>query len=76
MNTFRLLPGLTIVMALNSCGDKTPQPQKISYQAFHVTDSKDTINRINENGKQGLWVYEKADGSSTDTVYKDGIPQK
>lgn len=75
MKTFRLFLSFTIILTINSCGDKTPHAEKTNYNAFHVTDNKDTINRINEKGKQGLWVYKKADGSSTDTVYKDGIPQ-
>ena len=33
------------------------------------------INQVNEKGKQGLWVYKKTDGSTLDTIYKNGIPQ-
>ena len=65
---------MTATFALVSCDNKSPKAT-MYYDGYSRTNDGDTINRITEKGKQGLWVYKKADGSHTDTLYKDGVPQ-
>lgn len=72
----RVLSFLIVLVACEVKNEKWKHPAKISINAFSVTKKGDTINRITENGKQGLWTYTKADGSYKDTVYKNGVPQK
>ena len=68
-----LLTGWTFMIL--SC-DSTPKTTpEIQFNGMHVASSGDTINRITEKGKQGLWRYKSADGSFLDTIYKDGVPQ-
>jgi hypothetical protein len=77
MKSLKLLILLTIIIVASFCSnsqDRHKNPQ-ISYNGFTTTPEGDTINRINEKGKQGRWVYKQTDGSSTDTIYKNGIPQ-
>ena len=59
----------TLVCVSCSTAPKTPTLVVNGYN----TDSAGIVsNRVSEKGKQGLWHYHLADGSVTDTVYKDG----
>ena len=75
MQTIKLLFILTIILVHASFNYRSDKAPVIHYNFVHITDNGDTINRTNERGKQGKWVYKKADGSTTDTTYKDGVPQ-
>ena len=78
MKTIKLFLILTVTFLFISCSNKTDKCEhspKISYNAYQTTNDGDTVKRMTEKGKQGLWVYKKADGSHTDTLYKDGVPQ-
>lgn len=68
----RLLCLFFVFVSCNTKSEKCEHPSSVTFNEFFVTKDGDTINRTTENGKQGLWTYTKADGSQTDTVYKNG----
>jgi hypothetical protein len=71
-------PMLVFTFIFISCNRKPEgfeRLPKVIYSAYSKTKDGDTINRMTEKGKQGRWIYAKTDGSHTDTIYINGIPQ-
>jgi hypothetical protein len=66
----RVLQLIILSLLLFSCGNKSPRVSSITYNAFLIRNSGDTINRLNEKGRQGHWVffYEGPENNSAFTL--------
>ncbi|MDO9000822.1 MAG: hypothetical protein Q7W45_13725 [Bacteroidota bacterium] len=68
MNKFRHLIGITFVLLLVLSVSCNSEPPKKCDGSFEVSPTKDTVNRIDCDGKQGIWVP-RPSNKLTDTLY-------